>query len=58
MLGNDDGSPTKGVTGGSLPAQLWKRVMVRALDGVPPRVPPEQPPRLRLSGLEPFELVA
>jgi penicillin-binding protein 1A len=36
-LGNDDGTPTKGVTGGSLPAQLWKRVMVRALEGVPPR---------------------
>ena len=35
-LGNDDGSPTGSVTGGSLPARLWKRVMVRALEGVPP----------------------
>ena len=35
-LGNDDGSPTKGVTGGSLPARLWRRVMVGALEGVPP----------------------
>ncbi len=35
-LGNDDGTPTKGVTGGSLPARLWRRVMVRAQEGVPP----------------------
>ncbi len=34
-LGNDDGAPTKGVTGGSLPARLWRRVMVRAQEGVP-----------------------
>jgi len=39
-LGNDDGSPTKHVTGGSLPAQLWRRIMVRALEGVPPRTLP------------------
>jgi penicillin-binding protein 1A len=25
------------VTGGSLPAALWRRVVTRALDGVPPR---------------------
>ena len=36
-LGNDDGGPTKNVTGGSLPARLWQRIMVRALEGVPPR---------------------
>ena len=26
-MGNDDGSPTKRVTGSSLPAQLWRAVM-------------------------------
>jgi penicillin-binding protein 1A len=36
-LGNDDGAPTAGVTGGSLPAALWRRVVQRALEGVPPR---------------------
>ncbi len=36
-LGNDDGAPMDRVTGGSLPAALWRRVVVRALDGVPPR---------------------
>jgi penicillin-binding protein 1A len=36
-LGNDDGSPTSGVTGGSLPAVLWRRVVERALEGASPR---------------------
>ncbi len=36
-LGNDDGAPMAGVTGGSLPATLWRRVMARALEGVAPR---------------------
>ena len=30
-LGNDDGAPMKGVTGGGLPARLWGRIMRRAL---------------------------
>lgn len=34
-FGNDDGSPTKKVTGGSLPARAWGRFMVAAHDGVP-----------------------
>ncbi len=29
-LGNDDNSPMKNVTGGSLPAQVWREVMVTA----------------------------
>ncbi len=29
-VGNDDGSPMKKVTGGSLPAQIWKSVMTEA----------------------------
>jgi penicillin-binding protein 1A len=36
-LGNDDSSPTKRVTGGSLPAVLWRRYMTDALKGAPPR---------------------
>ena len=31
--GNDDNSAMDGVTGGSLPAGSWRRVMVRALEG-------------------------
>ncbi len=36
-LGNDDGAPMKRVTGGSLPADLWKRVMLAAHGGLPVR---------------------
>jgi len=46
-VGNDDAKPMRGVTGGSLPAQIWKEVMraaeknlpARALDRSPPAVP-------------------
>ena len=34
-MGNDDSSPMKRVTGGSLPARLWHDFTVPALDGVP-----------------------
>ena len=40
-MGNDDASPTKDVTGGSLPAVLWGRVMHRALDGIAPQPLPQ-----------------
>ncbi|SME93868.1 penicillin-binding protein 1A [Tistlia consotensis] len=36
-LGNDDGKPMDGVTGGSLPAQLWRAIMTRISAGLPPR---------------------
>jgi len=34
-LGNDDGTPTKHVTGGGLPVDVWSRVMRAAHQGVP-----------------------
>ncbi len=34
-LGNDDGTPTKKTTGGSLPVEVWSRVMKIAHQGVP-----------------------
>jgi penicillin-binding protein 1A len=34
-LGNDDGTPTKHVTGGSLPVDIWSRFMREAHQGVP-----------------------
>jgi penicillin-binding protein 1A len=34
-LGNDDGAPTKHVTGGSLPVATWSRFMRAAHQGVP-----------------------
>ncbi len=36
-LGNDDGAPMDRVTGGSLPAALWGRVVAQALQAAPPR---------------------
>lgn len=39
-LGNDDGAPTKGVTGGGLPVEVWRRVMEAAEQGLPPRALP------------------
>ena len=34
-LGNDDGSPTKKVSGGNLPVEIWSRFMRAAHQGVP-----------------------
>jgi penicillin-binding protein 1A len=34
-LGNDDGTPTKKVTGGGLPVEIWSHFMRRAHQGVP-----------------------
>ena len=46
-VGNDDNSPTRGVTGGTLPAQIWKAAMLTAEKGLPlhglNRSPPEAP---------------
>jgi penicillin-binding protein 1A len=36
-MGNDDGSPMKNVTGGGLPARLWRDFMLEAHKGLPPR---------------------
>jgi penicillin-binding protein 1A len=43
-LGNDDNSPMNKVTGGSLPAQTWRRFMVAATQGMPARSLPSSPP--------------
>lgn len=34
-VGNDDSSPMKKVTGGGLPAEIWKQLMLEAHKGVP-----------------------
>ncbi len=49
-MGNDDNSPLVGVTGGGLPAEIWKEVMVRVHKGLTPaplpmEIPePKEPP--------------
>jgi penicillin-binding protein 1A len=42
-LGNDDNSPTNKVTGGSLPAQTWRRFMLAATRAMPVRALPSAP---------------
>jgi penicillin-binding protein 1A len=34
-VGNDDGDPTRKVTGGQVPAEIWRRVMIAAHQNVP-----------------------
>ena len=43
-VGNDDSSPMRGVTGGSLPAQIWHEVMTAAEKGLPARALDRSPP--------------
>jgi penicillin-binding protein 1A len=42
-MGNDDNSPTKNVTGGSLPALVWRDVMEPAHEGLIPAALPGDP---------------
>ncbi len=46
-MGNDDNTPLTGVTGGGLPAEIWKQTMLRVHDGLPlrplPMITPEKP---------------
>ncbi|MBC8239089.1 MAG: transglycosylase domain-containing protein, partial [Alphaproteobacteria bacterium] len=41
-MGNDDGSKTTSLTGGGLPAQVWRDAMLAAHTGVPPHPLPGQ----------------
>ncbi len=36
-MGYDDNTPLKGVTGGGLPAEIWRETMLRVHEGLPPR---------------------
>ncbi len=36
-MGNDDNTPLRGVTGGGLPAEIWRETAIRVHEGVPPR---------------------
>ena len=46
-MGYDDNSPLTGVTGGGLPAQVWRETMIRVHEGLEPRpLPMLRPPAL------------
>ena len=46
-MGYDDNTPLSGVTGGGLPAEIWRETMARILDENPPRPLPMDLPGLR-----------
>jgi penicillin-binding protein 1A len=50
-LGNDDNSPTKKVTGGGMPVEIWSRFMRDAHQGVPVANLPAAPSGGLFSGL-------
>ncbi|MEL6451528.1 MAG: PBP1A family penicillin-binding protein [Pseudomonadota bacterium] len=43
-MGYDDNTPLTGVTGGGLPAEIWRETMIRVHDGLPQRALPMQAP--------------
>ncbi len=43
-VGNDDNSPLRGVSGGGLPARIWRDFMSRAIPGATPQRPRPAPP--------------
>lgn len=44
-MGYDDNTPLTGVTGGGLPAEIWRETMVRVHEGLPPSTLPMDAPR-------------
>ena len=54
-FGNDDNSPMRNVTGGTLPARTWKTFMAQATQGMPVRPLPsgEEGPRVASSSAPP-----
>lgn len=43
-MGNDNGTQMRQVTGGTLPARLWNRIVTRALEGQPAQALPVEAP--------------
>ncbi|RAK58092.1 transglycosylase domain-containing protein [Phenylobacterium deserti] len=57
-VGNDDHSPMKGVTGGGLPAQIWREFVSQGLSaGLVERVRPPPPPPPEIVAPEPQDEV-
>ncbi|RXV66779.1 glycosyl transferase [Roseovarius sp. A46] len=53
-MGYDDNTPLTGVTGGGLPAEIWRETMTRVHEGLPPKPLPMQRPAPRSSSSEPL----
>lgn len=46
-MGNDDNTPLRGVTGGGLPADIWRETMIRVNEGLLPKPLPLEIPLAR-----------
>jgi membrane peptidoglycan carboxypeptidase len=61
-MGYDDNTPLTGVTGGGLPAEIWKATMQRLHEGLPPRplpmIVPDEAPRIASVGASPEDALA
>ncbi len=51
-MGYDDNTPLTGVTGGGLPAEIWKETMLRVHEGLKPRPLPMRPPEPVLAPID------
>jgi len=56
-MGYDDNTPLSGVTGGGLPAEIWREVMLRVHEGVPAQPLPMIVPEPRLPPAPTYEPV-
>ena len=56
-MGYDDNTKLKGVTGGGLPADIWRETMQRVHEGVPIKPLPTQEPRQPQQVAQPTEVV-
>jgi penicillin-binding protein 1A len=58
-IGNDDNSPMNKVTGGAIPAEIWRKMMILAHQNMPVRdfswLPPEAPPPDAISDAPPSD---
>ena len=53
-MGYDDNTPLTGVTGGGLPAEIWRETMVRVHDGLAPRpLPMKEPTPIAVPEVQP-----
>ena len=54
-MGYDDNTPLKGVTGGGLPAEIWKETMLRVTDGMTPTPLPMLAPEPPVQAAQPAQ---
>ncbi|WP_120500234.1 transglycosylase domain-containing protein [Roseovarius sp. EL26] len=54
-MGNDDNKPLSGVTGGGLPAEIWRETMVRVHEGLPARPLPMVAPKPSRKAAQPTQ---